>query len=316
MGYKLAGYQVLGGLEIDQKVASVYKINHKPKYMYQEDIRSFLNRSDIPDELFDLDILDGSPPCIPFSMAGIREKGWGVERKYAEGRVYQTLDELFCIFIQLIGKLRPKIAVIENVMGLMVGKAKNKYLPLIGSLLREVGYDYTLIKLDASNMGVPQKRQRMFFICVRKEIEVTRNGLFKNVPKINLSFNQKKIPSRMCLDNLDKEEKDVKNIGSKYWKKCKLGDSFNTVSKTGWYSQTKVNPEKQVPTLVCSSAHGPWHPTICRPLNKQEWINVSTFPQDYDFSDVGYPYIIGNSVPPVMMANIAHEIHKQWLSKL
>jgi DNA (cytosine-5)-methyltransferase 1 len=81
MGYKLAGFNHLGGVEIDPKIAKVYQLNHKPKYLYLEDIREFVKRSDIPNELYNLDLLDGSPPCSSFSMAGNREKDWG-KKKY------------------------------------------------------------------------------------------------------------------------------------------------------------------------------------------------------------------------------------------
>ena len=89
MGYKLAGYNHLGGVEIDPQVADVYKLNHNPKYLFVDDIREFADRSDYPQELYNLDILDGSPPCSSFSMAGNREKDWGIRR----GGVNVTRDE-------------------------------------------------------------------------------------------------------------------------------------------------------------------------------------------------------------------------------
>ena len=79
MGYKLAGYHHLGGVELDVPVASVYKENHHPDYLFVEDIRQFNERNDLPEELYHLDILDGSPPCSTFSICGEREKAWGKE---------------------------------------------------------------------------------------------------------------------------------------------------------------------------------------------------------------------------------------------
>lgn len=75
MGYKLAGCDVLGCCEIDTKMNEIYVKNHNPKYNFLMDIRDFNNlpNEDIPEELFNLDILDGSPPCTTFSMAGERE---------------------------------------------------------------------------------------------------------------------------------------------------------------------------------------------------------------------------------------------------
>ena len=76
MGYKLAGFDVLGCNEIDPKMIECYKENHNPKFAFCEPIQTFKLREDLPQELFELDILDGSPPCSSFSMAGNREKDW------------------------------------------------------------------------------------------------------------------------------------------------------------------------------------------------------------------------------------------------
>lgn len=63
MGYKLCGVDVLGCCEIDKKMNDVYVANHHPKYNYLMDIRKFNELGNLPEELFNLDILDGSPPC-------------------------------------------------------------------------------------------------------------------------------------------------------------------------------------------------------------------------------------------------------------
>lgn len=94
MGYKLAGCEVLGCCEIDPRMNKVYVKNHNPKYNYLMDIRDFNKLDDLPEELYHLDILDGSPPCSTFSMAGQREKAWGVEKRFKEGQKLQTLDDL------------------------------------------------------------------------------------------------------------------------------------------------------------------------------------------------------------------------------
>jgi DNA (cytosine-5)-methyltransferase 1 len=102
-----------------------YKTNHNPKYAYLEPIQTFKNRTDLPAELYNLDILDGSPPCSSFSMAGNRDKDWGKEKKFREGQAEQVLDTLFFDFIDLAKKLQPKVVVAENVKGLLMGNAKD-----------------------------------------------------------------------------------------------------------------------------------------------------------------------------------------------
>jgi DNA (cytosine-5)-methyltransferase 1 len=66
MGYKLAGCDVLGCLDIDKVQLMLYKDNLKPKYAYCDDIRDFFKRDDMPEELFNLDIFDASAPCTLF----------------------------------------------------------------------------------------------------------------------------------------------------------------------------------------------------------------------------------------------------------
>jgi hypothetical protein len=101
MGYKLAGFDVTGHNDIDKKMIEVYKANHNPKYSFLESITTFAKRKDLPKELYELDILDGSPPCSSFSMAGNRGKDWGKEKVFSEGQKLQVLDTLFFDFIDL-----------------------------------------------------------------------------------------------------------------------------------------------------------------------------------------------------------------------
>ena len=101
MGYKLAGFDVLGCNEIDPKMIEAYKTNHKPKYAFLEPIQEFKLRDDLPEELYNLDILDGSPPCSSFSMAGNREEDWGKEKKFREGQAEQVLDTCFLTSLTL-----------------------------------------------------------------------------------------------------------------------------------------------------------------------------------------------------------------------
>ena len=132
MGYKLAGCDVIGDLEIDPRMNEVYVKNHHPKYNYCMDIRDFnkIPNEELPEELFDLDILDSSPPCTPFSLSGDREDSWGKKKKFREGQTEQVLDDLVFATIETIGRLKPKVAIIENVEGLLLGNAK-KYVEAI-----------------------------------------------------------------------------------------------------------------------------------------------------------------------------------------
>lgn len=169
MGYKLAGFDVIECNEIDHRMMHIYCQNHNPKYSFLEPIQEFKNREDLPDELYNLDVLDGSPPCSTFSIAGSREKSWGEMKRFREGQAEQVLDTLFFDFIDLAEKLQPKVVVAENVKGLLIGEAKS-YVTRIYEAFDKAGYYCQHWLLDGQNMGVPQRRERVFFICLRKDL--------------------------------------------------------------------------------------------------------------------------------------------------
>ena len=207
MGYKLAGFDVIGCNEIDPKMMAVYRINHNPKYSYLEPIQTFKLRKDLPKELYNLDILDGSPPCSSFSMAGNREKDWGKEKKFREGQAEQILDNLFFDFIDLAKKLQPKIVIAENVKGLMMGNAK-EYVRRIYKAFKVAGYQLRIqpYLLDASKMGIPQRRERVFFIALRNDLAdpfMEQIDMFQSVPKLKMEFNESVIKFKEISDNTD-----------------------------------------------------------------------------------------------------------------
>ena len=181
MGYKRAGFEVIGNVEIDPAINRMYVANHHPKYNFLMDLRDFNQLEGLPDELFGLDILDGSPPCSTFSMAGSREKAWGIEKQFREGQKMQTLDDLFFVFLDTVEKLRPKVVVAENVVGLILGNAKG-YVREIVRRFNEIGYAVQIFKLNAVFMDVPQKRERVFFIANRM-----------GYPKLHLSIQHRPV---------------------------------------------------------------------------------------------------------------------------
>jgi DNA (cytosine-5)-methyltransferase 1 len=283
MGYKLAGYEHIGGVEIDPKVADVYNTNHKPKLLYTEDIRAFAKRDNLPAELYNLDLLDGSPPCSSFSMAGNREKDWGKKKKFREGQALQTLDDLFFDYIALAKKLQPKVVIAENVKGLIQGNAKS-YVKKIKAGFEDAGYKVQLFLLNAASMGVPQKRERVFFICQRKDL---------NYKPLKLEFNEEGIV-------FERLREGVKN---------KASDNDIALSKKGGF--VKNTFKTQVHNTILGSTR--YIDEIGVLTNDLEFCLIGSYPIDYKFKDIKPQYLIGMSVPPVMTAQIAHEIYLQWL---
>ena len=320
MGYKLAGFDVLGCNEIDPKMIEAYKTNHNPKYAYLEPIQTFKNRTDLPKELYNLDILDGSPPCSSFSMAGNRDKDWGKEKKFREGQADQVLDTLFFDFIDLAKELQPKVVVAENVKGLLLGNAK-EYVKEIYKQFDAAGYYCQHFLLNASKMGVPQRRERVFFICLRKDLAkdfLYWQDMFAEIPKIEMEFNEKEIPFKEIEDNKDLSTLNHLAV-SKLWDLCLPGDSFSTVhERKSFFNGSKSDKNRALPTLTAQpgGTRGVWHYEIKRPINDLEIKKAGSYPLDYNFGKLPTIYLIGMSVPPVMTAQIASNIYEQWLSKI
>lgn len=309
MGYKLAGYNHLGGVEIDKEVAKVYKLNHDPKYLFNEDIREFNKRQDLPSELYSLDLLDGSPPCSTFSMAGSREKAWGKSKQFREGQAVQTLDDLVFVYCDTIIKLQPKVFILENVKGIIQGNAK-VYSKNIVKKMTDAGYEVQVFCLNAASMGVPQKRERVFFIGHKKELK------FK---KLKLEFNEKPI----LFGEIKESENGISIKGKMLdlWKVKLKGEkdlASACIRETGArsYFGTRIQYDNEVPfTIIASDSSPVVHESKPFELNNNEIKKIGTYPLDYDFQTLQPKYLIGMSVPPVMTAQIANQMYLQWFKK-
>ena len=321
MGYKLAGFDVLGCNEIDPKMMAAYKANHNPKYAYLEPIQTFKLRDDLPQELYELDILDGSPPCSSFSMAGNREKDWGKEKVFREGQAEQVLDTLFFDFIDLAKKLQPKVVIAENVKGLLMGGAK-EYVRNIYREFDLAGYYVQHFLLDASKMGVPQRRERVFFIALRKDLAtpfLEQVDFFAIVPKLKLEFNEQEIKFGEIFH--DYTDRPLSEHYQKFWDTRQQGDVDFSISS----ERMGKNPNAQfqykylyMDKVANTITAGEYCVLFDRPRyrNFDELCECGSYPKDYDFNGNKPEYLIGMSVPPIMTAQIAKQVYEQWLSKI
>ena len=308
MGYKLAGFNHLGGVEIDPKIADVYRRNHHPKHLYVEDLRAFNKRTDLPDELYRLDLLDGSPPCSTFSMAGSRESAWGVKKTFREGQAKQTLDDLVFVYCDTIAKLRPKVAILENVSGLVKGNAR-AYVNQILRRLGDAGYEAQIFLLNAATMGVPQTRQRTYIIARRQDLAF---------PPLAIKINEPPILFAEIIDRKD-DERRMSDREFAIWSKRRPADGKfsdileRTENKNSGFNCTFLKVDRVAPTLTAADMSFLYD--LPRKPNRIEKLLVSSFPLDYDCPDSLVAFITGMSVAPVQMAHIASTIKTQWLAK-
>lgn len=314
MGYKLAGCDVIAANDIDPEMAYHYKLNLNPKHYFLCPIKDLLKK-ELPKELYDLDILDGSPPCSTFSMAGSREKAWGKKKHFREGQAEQILDDLFFDYLDLVEHLKPKVAIAENVKGMLQGNAKG-YCKLIIERFKAIGYKPQLFLVNAADCGVPQKRERVFFIALRNDIDK---------PKLVLVPRHRWISAGESTSDLqvltDDEIRDTvpRQSDLSWWKDTKKGSSYKHAvqkarGKESLFQHQKLD-EKTPSCTLSANNHVFVHWNVCRKLSYREWKRLGSFPDDYQAkSDKIGKYMIGMSVPPRMTEQVAKAVIEQWLT--
>ena len=128
LGYRLAGYEIVWASEFVEAAAETYRANFPETPLDRRDIREvdpLQVLAELGLQVGELDVLEGSPPCASFSMAGARQKHWGQEKLYSGKR--QRTDDLFEHYIRFVDAIRPKVFTAENVPGLTRGTARGHF---------------------------------------------------------------------------------------------------------------------------------------------------------------------------------------------
>ena len=160
LGFEMAGFNIPLAIEIDEWAAETYEKNHPTTKVLIDDItqindlRKIISKEDLP-----IDGIIGGPPCQGFSLSGNRDKK-------------DPRNSLFMEFVRFVKYFTPKFFVMENVPGILSMKTKDnqKVKDIILSEFRAAGYNVKICKLNAAEYGVPQARERVFFIGIRKDI--------------------------------------------------------------------------------------------------------------------------------------------------
>lgn len=298
LGYRMAGYRVVYANEFIPAAQEAYKANHPHSYLDTRDIRQVK-----PEEILqitglkkgELDLLDGSPPCVSFSSAsGKREKSWGTIRPYSDTK--QRVDDLFFEYIRILKGLQPKVFIAENVQGLIQGKAIGFFNQILNEL-KQCGYRVKAAVLDASRLGVPQKRMRLIFQGVRKDLK--KEPVFP-----------RPLPYQYTVKELFPYVKRLQAGGTK-------GKGFQWKdARRPAYTVTQSDGKRNSQNFITSSCyieaieHGE---RIQRKWNINELKKISSFPDDFILSGSFAQQWerIGRAVPPLLMRAIAETVAKE-----
>lgn len=190
-----AGYDVEAGIDLDERALETFDKNHDDARALQRDISS-MPLDELEEYRENLFLLSASPPCQSFSNAN-RHKG----REDAKDYLYKEV-------VRFASYLRPNYVLMENVRGM------NKLLGDIKRDFSEAGYEIESLLLNSKNFGVPQNRQRLFFLAVRKDLARIDPQMSLNKLKMSISSKKKsrKVPIKHAFWGLrELEPKSEKN---------------------------------------------------------------------------------------------------------
>jgi len=249
-GYKLAGGDMICVNEFQQVHADTYSANWPDTPVIVDDIKKVTGKR-IREQIGDveIDILDGSPPCPPFSMSGTKRKGWGKE-KMAYGFKQERIEDLTFEQVRLVNELQPKVVVCENVKGLTMEYARD-YLNMMLQEFEDCGYIMTHKVLNAWEHGVPQKRQRVFMVGVRNDVADKIGMNWMTIGNVYPEPNNKEKP--VIEDAIRDLQTDPVNIAEAE----ELCESMKKSAKYKWMKRMPKDPNRVV--SVGDDVVGPWY---------------------------------------------------------
>jgi DNA (cytosine-5)-methyltransferase 1 len=201
------------------------------------------------------------------------------------------------VFIETVNKLKPKVVIMENVEGLIKGEAWG-YVQKIYKNLMDIGYSVKHWLLKGENMGVPQKRHRVFFVAIRNDIDFDLNSL-------DMSFNYEPVTYGMIKAGDGGEVSEVVRdlLNNATERDSCLADIIQRKSGKWNRFNEKIIWDKDICPTVQS--HGMYRGNDKCKFSMEDYRNAQTFPQDYQFESVAQAaYICGMSVPPLMIKRI------------
>lgn len=308
LGLEKAGLKCVALNEIDKWACETLRQNRPNWNVLEGDIKNF-SFSKYENKV---DVVTGGFPCQAFSYAG---KKLGLN---------DTRGTLFYEFARVVNEVKPKICLGENVKGLL-SHEKGKTLEGMISVLDEIGYNVVSPTqvLKAINYNVPQKRERLILIGVRKDIDLKYSYPLPYSTIYNLSDALKK--GKLFDSDVPKSEgskypkhkKDILDLVPQkgYWRDLPLDIQKQYMQKSFYLGGGKTGMARRIGwdepclTLTCSPAQKQTercHPEETRPFTVREYARIQTFPDDWIFTgSVSQQYKqIGNAVP----VNLAKEI--------
>ena len=307
LGLRNAGFKTKLLVEINRDAVRTLRHNKPGWKIIHDDIANV----DFSSYKNKIDVVAGGPPCQAFSYAGL---GKGFD---------DTRGTLFFEFARCLQQVQPKIALVENVRGL-IKHDKGKTLSTMLKTLDNLGYKYSYKLLRAQFLDVPQKRERVVIIATRKDLDIKILSPKEKDYTISLKEALKNCPLSIGAKypQRKKEIMDLVPPGG-YWRDLPLETQKEYMQRSFYLGGGKTGMARRLSwdepslTLTCSPAQKQTercHPKETRPLNVREYARIQSFPDDWEFiGSLASQYRqIGNAVP----VNLAYYLGKCLIAML
>jgi len=295
--YKNLSTEIIYAIDINYKAIKTYNYN----FLHQAIVGSVTDceKKDIPD----VDIILGGFPCQSFSTLNPTKDPFD-ER----GQLYKEMG-------RILKEKQPSAFIAENVKGLMVLK-KGEIFAKVLEEFKKQGYCLSYKLLNAADFGVPQKRQRVFIVGIRKDLNkkyIFPEKLYHEYPQKN----QKEwTPLNKVIDSLIPTDK-------KYYFSKKAVEGMKNAKnnmKRGLYQDlekpcltitshlAKVSLNSRDPVLLVNPQK-----EIYRRFTPREAARIQSFPDKFNFigSEADAYRQLGNAIPPVLMWHISNALINQ-----
>jgi len=298
-GFEEAGFNVVVAVDNYPPAVKTYKANFPHALVIAEDVKE-LSYQDIRDiagvTRGDVDVVIASPPCEPFTPANPNRMKDPLDRLYSD-----PVGSLFLHAIRLIGELKPRIFIIENVPGILEGPLKDA----LRMEIRGVGFDNVYFNiLNAEDYGTPSERIRVFISNVELKPE-RRPG-----PTVGEALEDLPPPGSPYPPNHDYPQ-EVPRRHRRRVARLRWGDAliyFTGAGGSRHPNYIRLNPNRRAPTVMGSSRF--IHPYEDRLLTVREQARLMGFPDHHVFQgsrDAQYD-MVGEAVPPPLAKAIAEYV--------
>lgn len=286
--YKENPVEIVYANDIEKTACEIYNANFNIM-SDNKDIKE-VSSSEIPDH----DILIGGFPCQSFSIVAQNPKRLGYK---------DEKGKLFFEICRVLKDKQPSCFVAENVKGLLSANNGTAF-PLIIEEFEKCGYTVRFKLLNAATFGIPQKRERIFIVGFRKDLDIEMDfpdailDIEDFIPLSKVVFNEKEVPqkyyfSQKAIDGLNRANKSM-NKGR--------GQDLNKPCNTVGSHLAKVSLNSTDPVLKVGDGYRRFLP--------REVARIQSFPETFNLvgTDSGIYKALGNAIPPVLMWKVTQHI--------